>query len=120
MKIYTSYFGNYRRFPSNMNPIAICAKPPQDFTGPCYKQLAPTYNTLMDYKNDGDANKFVQRYKEETLKKLNPVHVVNDMLNLIESNNILMLCYEKKGSFCHRHLVAEWLRKAGYEVEELD
>jgi uncharacterized protein (DUF488 family) len=31
----------------------------------------------------------------------------------------VLLCYEKSGDFCHRHLVAEWLRRYGYEVKEL-
>lgn len=33
--------------------------------------------------------------------------------------HIALLCYEKPDDFCHRHLVADWLRKNGYECEEL-
>ena len=120
MTLYTSYFGNHRRFPETMSTVAICAKPPEDFTGAHYKALAPKYQTLMNYKADGDTAKFRNEYKETVLKQLNPVSVVNDLINLTGSNKILMLCYEKKGSFCHRHIVAEWLKLAGYEVEELD
>jgi hypothetical protein len=28
------------------------------------------------------------------------------------------MCYEKPGSFCHRHLVAEWLRENGFDCRE--
>jgi hypothetical protein len=30
------------------------------------------------------------------------------------------LCWEKKGKFCHRHLVAKWFKeKLGIEVKEI-
>lgn len=28
------------------------------------------------------------------------------------------MCYEAPGKFCHRHLVADWLNSAGYDVSE--
>ena len=30
-----------------------------------------------------------------------------------------LVCYEKPSDFCHRHLVADWLNKNGYDCEEL-
>jgi uncharacterized protein (DUF488 family) len=32
--------------------------------------------------------------------------------------NIALVCYEKPTDFCHRHLVADWLKEHGYECEE--
>ena len=52
-------------------------------------------------------------YKQETLDKLNPHVVAKDL------NNKVLLCYEKSTDFCHRHIVAAWLRHYGYEAEEL-
>jgi uncharacterized protein (DUF488 family) len=49
----------------------------------------------------------------ETLDKLNP-KLVGDMLQ-----NKVLLCYEKSSDFCHRHIVAAWLRHYGYKAEEL-
>ncbi len=36
-----------------------------------------------------------------------------------ELQGMILLCYEKTGDFCHRHLVAEWLREAKFDVEEI-
>ena len=36
-------------------------------------------------------------------------------------DNAVMLCYEKPGDFCHRHLIADWITKnTGITVEEVD
>ena len=36
-----------------------------------------------------------------------------------ENFHIALICYEKPSEFCHRHLVADWLKEYGIEVEEL-
>lgn len=32
--------------------------------------------------------------------------------------NIYLVCYEKPGDFCHRHLVASWMNQMGIKVKE--
>ena len=32
--------------------------------------------------------------------------------------DIALVCYEKPEEFCHRHLVADWLRKYGHDIKE--
>jgi len=57
------------------------------------------------------------------LSKLDPVSVVEELKTKSQGQPVVLLCYEKSGSFCHRHLVAEWLNKylAGDEkVVEFD
>lgn len=57
----------------------------------------------------------IRDYTEEyqTLSsKLNAAEIVADLGNAIQ------LCHEKPPEFCHRHLVADWLRKVGYDVAE--
>ena len=49
---------------------------------------------------------------------LMPISVVSDLKTLAGDKDIALVCYEKPGDFCHRHLVAQWLRDAGYSVEE--
>ena len=46
--------------------------------------------------------------------KLNPQEILGEILNLSEGD-IALVCYEKPGDFCHRHLVASWLP---YEITE--
>lgn len=82
--------------------------------GDRYRELMPSAELIRDYK-DGLINEeqYTIRYKQEVLSKLDP-----KLVGLLLEGRIL-LCYEKTGSFCHRHIVAEWLREAGFEVKEL-
>lgn len=118
MKIFTSYFANLKKI---INPISICGKAPLFYKGPQYKRLAPKYGFFMDWKqgkldNDG----YVRCFKEQVLKYLNHEQVLEDLQNFYEGQDVVtLICYEKPGDFCHRHLVADWLKEAGIEVEEM-
>ena len=39
---------------------------------------------------------------------------------LTQSDQIILLCYEKPDDFCHRHLVAQWLTEHGYDTQEIE
>lgn len=120
MKIYTSYFSKIKELESvGITPIAICAKLPDWYQGATYKALAPTYDCLMAYKRDNDADAYTERYKREKLSKLSPSEVVEQLRNLSNGNDIALICYEKPSSFCHRQLVAAWLNQyLGLDAEE--
>lgn len=117
MKIFTSYFA---RIGIIKNPISICAKAPNWFKGPQYKVLAPKYSFFKDYK-DGKINskEYTEQYINQVLFSLS----VNEVLKSLESfypnaEEVTLLCYEKPEDFCHRHIVAEWLTKNGFETKE--
>ena len=125
--IYTSYFGKLKKFPDNLTPIAICAKCPNGYQGAAYKKLAPTYQILMDYKKAVDSGweslywaqtKYVTRYRAQILDNLDPQQVVRELENLAGGRDIVLLCYERPEAFCHRHLVAKWLKSHGILCEE--
>lgn len=125
--IYTSYFGKLKKFPDDLIPIAICAKCPNGYQGAVYKKLAPTYQILMDYKKAADGGweslywaqtKYVTRYRAQILDKLDPQQVVRELEDLAGGRDIVLLCYERPEAFCHRHLVAEWLKSHGISCEE--
>lgn len=72
--------------------------------------LAPTW-ALMRIE---DEELFRGRYRAEVLSRLNAKEVAARLEGKV------LLCYEGEGKFCHRHIVAEWLRReAGVEVEEI-
>ena len=119
MNIYTSYFGNMRNIPAGIVPIAICAKAPAAYTGRQYKTLAPKYDCLMQYKQNHNEEEYVQKYNSQVLSRLSPAEVVRQLELLSGGKDVVMLCYEKRGDFCHRHLVAQWLNNHGYNVKEL-
>ena len=53
--IYTSYFSNYRNFPSGARLISISRETPKNFDGERFLKLAPDKGLLMLYK-DGKVN----------------------------------------------------------------
>lgn len=120
--IYTTYFAQLKKLPKDITPIAICGWPPTGYIGPEYRTLAPKYDFFAKWKATGDNDYYIKCYYEQVLANLNPARVVADLYYQIGkapcSCDIALVCYEKSTDFCHRHLVADWLRSHGYECEE--
>lgn len=95
--IYTSYFANYRNF-GDLTPISISRFPPKGFRGEQRLDLSPSASLLNRYK-EGLVSE--EEYAIEYLESL-PKEI-----SLPE--NAVLLCYEKKGDFCHRRLLGERL-----------
>lgn len=116
--IYTSYFAskNY-----NKDQGISISRYNKFWQGESYPDLYPSSNLLAWWKSlspEAQQSEICQQeyfryYKQETLDKLNPHIVAKDL------DNKVLLCYEKSADFCHRHIIAAWLRHYGYEVEEL-
>lgn len=109
----TSYFSKSGK---NPNAVSIAGFAPPYFSGRLYKKLAPKYWFFKKFKEgDIDEETYIKHYKEEVLNVLNPQTVYDDL-----GENAILLCWEGKKKFCHRHLVAEWFKeKLGIEVKEL-
>lgn len=117
--IYTSYFAKLKKLPADLIPISISIYPPKGWSGLQYKKLAPSASILSDWKRDGDCKRYIDRYMNEILSKLDPIRVASDLQSLAgEGKDIVLVCYEKSEDFCHRHLVAEWLGQHGIRCEE--
>ena len=120
--IYTSYFGNLRNIPDGMVPIAICGKSPDWYKGLEYKKLAPKYKFFMEWKQNHDNDFYIKHFNEEVLDTLDVNSVVSELERLRDTINdcedIVLLCYEKPGDFCHRHLVADWFNENGIPCKE--
>ena len=122
--IDTSYFAKLKRLPSNVVPISICGKAPDWYNGLQYKKLAPKYDFFMKWKQTHDNDYYIKCFDEQVLSKLNANTVVMELKHLCGKSmyddvDICLICYEKPSDFCHRHLVADWLIKNGFECEEL-
>ncbi len=117
MKIYTSYFGNLKRLGAQkIIPIGVALYTPKWYQGPELKLLAPRgYMLAKDVTEDS----YIQMYNGQVLARLNPGGVVKMIEQLSGGRDCALLCYEKPGDFCHRHLIADWLNKSlGIGVEE--
>jgi len=131
--IYTTYFAKLKKLPKNVIPISICAKAPSWYSGAEYKQLAPTYELLMRWKETHDKDYYTKCFTSEilgrkdvanvirelqTLLPLEVIEVINSPICFSKNYHIVLVCYEKSSDFCHRHLVSEWLKEKGIECSE--
>lgn len=119
--IYTSYFAKLKSLPDNIIPISICARAPDWYKGLQYKKLAPKYGFFMEWKKNHDNDYYIEHFRSEVLDCLDAESVIKELDCLISNINrkdIALICYEKPSDFCHRHLVAEWLRNSGFRCEE--
>lgn len=118
MKIYTSYFGNLKRLmKAGITPIGIAQFPPSFFYGTSIKELAPA--PFMLGKNI-TPKQYVELFNSRILGRLQQGDVVKRIEQLALGKDVALLCYEKDPEECHRTLVANWLNKAGYKVEEFE
>lgn len=118
MNIYTTYFANVKHLPENMVPIAICGRSPTSWRGLEYKRLAPKWEFFKVWKETHDNDYYIREFADKVTGKLNADSVVRELEILSAGLDIALVCYEKPGDFCHRHLVADWLNEHGYRVEE--
>ena len=112
--IYTSYFAKYR----GDNGVSIARAQPTKDGVPYHQaleQLRPPKWLLRGHK-EGEITdaEFKHYYHNAVLRGLSPVAWGKRLQGKV------LLCWEKPGDFCHRHIVADWLRKAGFEVKEWD
>ena len=109
--MFTSYFAKNA---NHKNAVSICGKCPDWYKGKQYKKLAPKFWFFAKYKADNDEAFYTEQYNNEVLSMLNP----NDILKELGEDAVL-LCYEKPGDFCHRHLVSKWLNDNDIKCSEL-
>jgi uncharacterized protein YeaO (DUF488 family) len=86
-------------------------KAPHWFTGIQYKTLAPTGEIFAQQKANPNEDLYISRFNNEVLGILDRNHVLQELSNLGNKNDIVLLCYEKPTNFCHRRLVADWLNE---------
>ena len=120
--IYTTYFAKLKKLPENIIPIAICAKPPKGYSGAVFHTLAPKYDFFMKWKENHNNDYYIKCFNEQVLDKLDAYNTVIELSELAgfinRHNDICLICYEKPGDFCHRHLVSDWLNKNDFKCKE--
>lgn len=81
-----------------------------------YKALAPTSDMLR--MSEGQYRPIFNRI----LSSLSIKEVIKNLKMISEregGKDVVLLCYEKIGDFCHRHMVADWIKdQTGEEVPE--
>jgi uncharacterized protein YeaO (DUF488 family) len=111
--IYTSYFANVKNLiKAGIVPISIARYIPRGIHIESWIEYAPEPHILHAYKQ-GKLTKL--EYKKLYLEQLSQL----DITKILRYDGIALVCYEKPDDFCHRHILADELRKKlGAEVEE--
>ena len=116
--IYTSYFSHLKsilEFRPDITPFSIARSQPTGFSLRSIPSLFPLLSTLSRYKHGFiGAGEYTKIYYSTVLAKTSFEEIDN-----LASDDILLLCWEGRNKFCHRHLVSEWPNKAGHECKEL-
>lgn len=117
MRIYTSYFARRSDLERcGIVPISIARWKPRWYTGLAYLDVAPKAFMLKD---DITRSQYIEGYNRYVLDALDARKILDDIARLSGGRDAALLCYEKPGDFCHRHLLADWLReKTGADIEE--
>jgi hypothetical protein len=111
--LLTSYFAKSAKHPG---AVSIARFPPKWYTGIRYLPLAPEPEMLKIQ----DWDEYKRLYRDEILSILDPDQVLRDLNGDGAGHDIVLLCFEKDRTHCHRGLVAEWfLEKKGIRVPEL-
>lgn len=120
MKIWTTYYAKLKKLPSYILPVSIASWPPKGWEGEEYKKVAPQKSWFWEYKKTGDQEFYVTNYYITILSKLSKETVIKDLEGILakhpERTEIALVCYEKPDEFCHRHILAAWLK--GYDIKE--
>jgi len=106
--IYTGYFARDKEYRERgYTTISISQFPPKYYQGLEWKTVAPSAWLLQKFKNhEIDHIEYEAIYISELESKKDKI--LAELRNYAEGDFVL-LCYEKPGSFCHRHLFARWI-----------
>ncbi len=78
------------------------------------RDLAPSQQLLKEYKTKKKTWKqFIVSFKSE-LQNKESIEAIKNLQIKNKSNNITLLCYEKDGDPCHRHLLKKIIPKPQY------
>ena len=122
----TSYFANFRKLDKNKYiAVSIARITPVGFDIKV-EEFAPEKSTLFNYKN-GKINEeqYTKEYTEQLDELFDDGIMVNTLsrLNNLEkryNKEVVLLCYEGKGKFCHRHILSQYINdKFNLDIREI-
>ena len=121
--IYTGYYAKTKLYKDKgFYTLAISGKVPDFYRGAVWKDFAPRWETFKKWKDKVITNEgYTEEYKAY-LNTLNKEQIKEGINMLLEAHDdIIFLCHEKAGDFCHRHVLADWLEENfGFKVEEYE
>lgn len=110
--VYTGYFAMAKKYKKlGFCTISVAQFNPSWYNGVSFPELAPSKELLGDYKLSGlSPDDYTSRYFDE-LQRPEAIAGIEKLKKkaLSDSRDLILLCYEKPGEFCHRHVLARFL-----------
>lgn len=96
------------------------------FYGDAYKKLAPSWDLYTTWRDNPEnltqdelINFYIKEYFEHRLMNLDVQELLQE-LNETFGDQIILLCHELPGDFCHRRLIADFIElESGLFIPEL-
>lgn len=121
INIYTTNYTKASRL-SNKHylKVSISYIRPREFDGMHIQSFAPSKDLFEDYKNGLSPEDYETRFREQ-IDNLSDIYAFfKIMAKQAKGRDILLLCYEKKNAFCHRHILSDIIyERYGYRIKEL-
>lgn len=116
MKVFTSYFGNAKNLQQDdIQIISIALGMPRFLPGIAQLlEVCPTRYMLSDKCSQEE---YVAKYRE-LLSSIDVSKLYARIVSMSNGKDVALCCYETPAKFCHRHLLASWMRGQGYDVME--
>ena len=122
----TSYFANFRKLDKNKYiAVSIDRITPVGFDIKV-EEFAPEKSTLFNYKNSKiNEEQYTKEYTEQLDELFDDGIMVNTLsrLNNLEkryNKEVVLLCYEGKEKFCHRHILSKYINdKFNLDIREI-
>lgn len=121
INIYTTNYTKASRL-SNKHylKVSISYIRPREFNGMHVQSFAPSKQLFEDYKNGLSTEDYETRFREQINKLSDIYSFFQIMAKQAKGRDILLLCYEKKNAFCHRHILSDIIyERYGYRINEL-
>lgn len=123
---YTSYYGNQHFDQDKVFFVQVSNSAPAGFpVNYILKEVIPSWKDIVEPYKKGllSETDYTIRYKKMLDSQEFTIRImledIKEKATALGLQDIILLCYEKPGRFCHRHILAEWIKeKAGEEVEE--
>ena len=113
--LYIGYIAKTEQYiQQGLKPVCIARFSPKWLNVDKWTIFAPSVELLTKFKNgEVDESQYKTLYLSELNRQKSMIDTIVKFANL---DNVVMVCYEKPNKFCHRIILAEYL-KLNYDLD---
>ena len=110
VKVYTSYFANYKNIEPDIQCISVANSKPSLIVIPKWVEAVPLWSYVKSFKNNEISFELFSQMYLNRLINLSYSYNFKDYLEHFKAD-VCLLCYEKDFNQCHRKVLADFLQK---------